>query len=79
MGDQFVSNWSPVYFLGVYMLKTKKLSYEEKQKIWRSIAADENAGIAARAVAIGFSNNPPIAYRLNEKDNDDSVDEEEEM
>lgn len=79
MGDQFVSNWSPVYFLGVYMLKTKKLSYEEKQKIWRSIAADENAGIAARAVAIGFSNNPPIAYRLNEKDNDDFVDEEEEM
>lgn len=55
------------------------MSYEEKQKIWRLIAADENAGIAARAVAIGFSNNPPIAYRLNEKDNDDFVDEEEEM
>ena len=56
----------------------KKLSYEERQKIWRSIAADENAGIAARAIAMGFSNNPPIAYRLNDKDNDDSVDEDEE-
>lgn len=60
------------------MVKTKKLSYEERQKIWRSIAADENAGIAARAIAMGFSNNPPIAYRLNDKDNDDSVDEDEE-
>lgn len=60
------------------MVKTKKLSYEERQKIWRSIAADETAGIAARAIAMGFSNNPPIAYRLNDKDNDDSVDEDEE-
>ena len=58
------------------MVTTKKLSYEERQKIWRSIAADENAGIAARAIAMGFSNNPPIAYRLNDKDNDDFVDED---
>lgn len=67
---------SCIFFRSLY--GKKKLSYEERQKIWRSIAADENAGIAARAIAMGFSNNPPIAYRLNDKDNDDSVDEDEE-
>lgn len=60
------------------MFKTEKLSYEERQKVWRSIAADENAGVAARAVAMGFSNNPPVAYRLNEKDNDESANKDEE-
>lgn len=64
MGGQFLSNWSPVYFLGVYMFKTKKLSYKERQKVWRSIAADEKVRLDARAVAMRFSNNLTIAYHL---------------
>lgn len=52
----------------------EKRTFEERQRVWRKIASNENAGIAARAIAMGFSGSDPEAYTVKggddeEKDN----------